>query len=518
MALAQSRTASQYGYMMNDDAKLEMRGITRRFGSTLALDNVDFTLKKGEVHTLMGENGAGKSTLMKILIGLHRQDAGEIRKDGKPVSFPSPRVALDNGIAMIHQELYPVRDMTVADNLFLGRERVRTKVGPLHLVDDGKSREEAARLLAGMGLNVAPTELMRNLSVAETQLVEIIKAVSQGAEIIIMDEPTSAITENEAAQLFAHIDRLKRSGVSIIYISHKMDEIFRVSDTITVLRDGTFIDSRPAAQLDPDALIRMMVGREITDIYPPSRADRRIGEPVLEVSGLADRGKFSGVGFTLRKGEILGMAGLMGAGRTEIAECVFGLNPRRSGEIRVNGALRDISSPADAIACGMALISDDRKLKGLNLRATVGENISLLCLKAMSRLGVIDKGREAGRVREYMARLSVKAESPRTPAASLSGGNQQKVVLAKWLMAGAGIIIFDEPTRGIDVGAKHEIYLLIRELAGQGKAILMISSEMSEIIGMSDRIIVVADGKVTGELTREEASQEAIMALASNIV
>ena len=499
------------------EEKLTMTGITKEFGRTRALSGVDFRLRAGEIHTLMGENGAGKSTLMKILIGLYRADAGEILLDGREVAFTSPREALSHGIAMIHQELYPVLDMTVMDNIFLGRELRKTRMGPFSTVDRGRSRREAAGLLEDMGLSVRPDTLMRNLSVAETQLIEIIKAVSQGARIIVMDEPTSAITEREAEQLFRHMFRLKESGVAIVYISHKMEEIFRVSDTITVLRDGTLIDTRPAPELTPETLVKMMVGREIHDIYPsrPTLAEK--GQPALEVEGLADRGRFAGVGFALHRGEVLGMAGLMGAGRTEVAECIFGLNPRSAGEIRVDGKTVNIRSPRDAIACGIALVSDDRKQKGLNLEATVGENVGFLRLSSFTRLGVIDSRAEREGVEEYMAKLGVKADSPAAPVTSLSGGNQQKVVLAKWLMAGPDIIIFDEPTRGIDVGAKHDIYLLINELAARGKAVLMISSEMSEIIGMADRVIVMADGALTGELKRGQISQEAIMALASNL-
>ncbi|MDR1612595.1 MAG: sugar ABC transporter ATP-binding protein [Planctomycetota bacterium] len=493
-----------------------MRGVSKAFGSTMALSGVDFDLRPGEVHTLMGENGAGKSTLMKILIGLHHADGGEILLNGNQVKFSSPREALDNGIAMIHQELYPVLDMTVADNIFMGRELLKSRFGPLSLVDFRSTRGRAAGLLREMGLKAAPDALMRQLSVAETQLVEIIKAVSQGARIIIMDEPTSAITEREIEHLFSHIRRLKENGVAIIYISHKMEEIFRISDRITVLRDGTHIATRPASELIPDVLVGMMVGREIRDIYP-SRPERPKGEIALEVVGLSDAGKFSGVSFSVRKGEILGMAGLMGAGRTEIAECLFGINPRAGGEIRINGDPTAIRSPRDAIRRGMALISDDRKQKGLNLEATVGENISLLRLRSFSKAGIINRSRERAEIDVYMGKLGVKAESGDAPVTSLSGGNQQKVVLAKWLMAEPEIIVFDEPTRGIDVGAKHDIYVLINELAGRGKAILMISSEMNEIVGMSDRVVVIADGRLTGTLGKDEIDQERIMALASNI-
>jgi ribose transport system ATP-binding protein/inositol transport system ATP-binding protein len=495
--------------------KLVLKGISKRFGSTRALDGVDFVLRRGEIHALMGENGAGKSTLMKVLIGLCSADSGEIILDGRPTALASPREALARGIAMIHQELHPVPDLTVADNLFLGREISRFRLGPLSLVDADAADRRAGELLAQFGVGVRPNARMRELSVAQTQLVEIIKAVSQGAEIIIMDEPTSAISENEAEQLFSHMLRLKDSGVSIIFISHRMREVFRVSDRVTILRDGCLVTSRAAAELDADAIIRLMVGREIDDIYPKPSASARAGEVVLEVAGLSDAGRFREVSFALRKGEILGMAGLMGSGRTEIAECLFGLTRRVSGLTRIRGRRVEINSPRDAIRLGLALVADDRKLKGLNLEATVGENMSLLSLGGFSRLGVIDGAREKASVGEYMARLGIKAESGEAPVASLSGGNQQKVVLAKWLMAGPEIIIFDEPTRGIDVGAKHDIYLLLRGLAGQGKAVLMISSEMGEIIGLSDRVIVISEGRVAGELNREGLSQEAVMRLAA---
>lgn len=494
--------------------KLLMQGISKAFGGNQALDDVDFTLRKGEIHTLMGENGAGKSTLMKILIGLHHPDAGTIRLDDRPTSIQSPREAAARGIAMIHQELYPILDMSVADNIFIGRE---IRKGPLGLVDRRRTREQAKKLLEDMGLRVSPDTPMRRLSVAETQLVEIIKAVSQGAEIIIMDEPTSAIAEKEADQLFEHMFRLKESGVAIVYISHKMEEIFKVSDRITVLRDGKLVDSRLASELNPEMLVRMMVGRELSDIYPKREKKSVDASVALEVRNLSDGVTFDDVSFSLRRGEILGMAGLMGAGRTEVVECLFGLTPKTAGDVLVDGTVRAIRSPRDAIACKIALVTDDRKQKGLNLQATVGENISLLTLPVFSNFGVISRRRESEGVREYMKRLNVKAQGAGAPVTSLSGGNQQKVVLAKWLLSAPEIIIFDEPTRGIDVGAKHEIYLLLNELADRGKAVLMISSEMSEIVGMSDRVVVMADGHVAGELAGEGITQEAIMTLASDL-
>ncbi len=496
---------------------LEMRGIGKRFGAVTALADVDFSLHKGEIHTLMGENGAGKSTLMKILMGLYQPDCGSINLGGRETPVASPRDAARHGLAMIHQELYPILDMTVADNLFVGRERRSLALGPLSLVDRRRSCRQAEELLAEMGLeSISPHTPMRRLSVAETQLVEIIKAVSQGAGIIIMDEPTSAITLREAERLFGHMAKLKAAGVSIIYISHKMEEIFRVSDRITVLRDGGFVACRDAVDLTPETLVKMMVGREIQDVYP-KRPVIEAGQVALEVEDLADAGKISGVSFSLRYGEILGMAGLMGSGRTETAECIFGLNRRRSGLVKVNGKAVDIRGPRDAIRLKIALVSDDRKLKGLNLEGSVGENISLLRLPHLSRLGIIDSRRERERVREYMQLLNVKAAGGGAPVSSLSGGNQQKVVLAKWLLSEPDIIIFDEPTRGIDVGAKHEIYLLINRLAESGKAILMISSEMAEIVGMADRVAVMADGRLTGNLGKGEITQERIMALASNM-
>lgn len=497
--------------------KLTMRGISKAFGGNLALDNVDFTLRRGEIHTLMGENGAGKSTLMKVLIGLHHADNGTIEMDGRPIQIQNPREAAARGIAMIHQELYPILDMSVADNIFIGREIRKTGGGPLGLVDRRRTNERAQALLADMGLNVRPETSMRSLSVAETQLVEIIKAVSQGAEIIIMDEPTSAIADREAEQLFEHMFRLKKNGVAIVYISHKMDEIFKVSDRITVLRDGKLVGSKPASELNPEMLVRMMVGRELNDIYPKRAQKITSTDTALEVRNLSDGVKFENVSFALHRGEILGMAGLMGAGRTEVVECLFGLTPKTSGEVLVNGKAEDIRTPRDAIACKIALVSDDRKQKGLNLQATVGENISLLKLRSFSTLGLISKNREGSGIRDYMKRLNVKAQSPDSPVTSLSGGNQQKVVLAKWLLSEPEIVIFDEPTRGIDVGAKHEIYLLLNALADQGKAVLMISSEMSEIVGMSDRVIVMADGHIAGEVMGKDINQEAIMTLASDL-
>ncbi|HET9599248.1 MAG TPA: sugar ABC transporter ATP-binding protein [Anaeromyxobacteraceae bacterium] len=494
-------------------ALLEMRGIWKRFGGVPVLQGVNLSLARGEVHALVGENGAGKSTLMKILMGIHRADAGEIRLDGAKVAFANPREALRGGIAMIHQELNPVLDMEVAENVFLGREPRRGRLGLFSIADRRRMRAECEKLLASLSIPIRPDALMRRLSVAEMQLVEIAKALSLDPKVIVMDEPTSAITEREVEILFARIAALRERGVSVIYISHKLAELFRIADRMTVLRDGTFVGCEEARRLDRDQLIRMMVGRELTELFPKQEVP--VGEEVLSVSRLSWGGRIHDVSFTLRRGEILGIAGLVGAGRSETAEALFGLRRPVSGEVRIRGRPVRIRSPREAIRLGVALVTEDRKLQGLNLKATVEENISLVALSRLFPGGYLARRREGEIADDAMRRLRIKAFSRRTVVASLSGGNQQKVVLAKWLLAEPEIIVFDEPTRGIDVGAKRDIYLLVGELVRAGKAVVLISSEIPELIGLADRILVMAGGRITGELQRAEFTQERIMHHAS---
>jgi ABC-type sugar transport system ATPase subunit len=497
------------------DVLLEMRGICKSFNGVPVLRDVGLTVRRGEVHALVGENGAGKSTLMKILMGMHPADEGEISVDGQRVAFRTPREAMQGGISMIHQELSPVPDMDVAENVFLGREPRRAALRFLCMVDRGRMRRECQRLFDGLSIPISPAALMRRLSVAEMQLVEIAKALSLSPKVIVMDEPTSAITDREVEVLFAQIQALKARGVSVVYISHKMAEIFRIADRITVLRDGAFVACDEARALDRDALIKLMVGRELKELFPKETVAP--GEEVLSVKGLSWGTRVREVSFSLRKGEILGLAGLVGAGRSETVETLFGIRRASAGEVWVKGVKRSIRSPRDAIAQSIALITEDRKLQGLNLKGTVEENICLVALGKLFRSGVIRRRTERTVADDFMRRLRVKAYSRAQVVSSLSGGNQQKVVLAKWLLADPEIIVFDEPTRGIDVGAKRDIYLFIGQLVRQGKAVILVSSEIPELIGLADRILVMAGGRITGELQRPEFSQEQIMRYASQL-
>ena len=494
-------------------AVMEMRGIAKSFNRNPVLQDVSLSVGRGEVHALMGENGAGKSTLMKILMGMISADAGEILLEGTPVSPRDPRAAMDLGLAMIHQELSPVLDMEVAENVFLGREIRRVGLGRLGVVDLGQMRRSCRALFDRFSILIDPSARMRDLSVAEMQLVEIVKAISSSAKIVIMDEPTSAITEREVAILFRQIDALRAHGVSVVYISHKLDEIFRIADRISVMRDGVMVASGAASAFDRDSVIRAMVGREITNFVP--KATVPIGEAVLTVRNLTWRERVRDVSFSVRAGEILGVAGLVGAGRSEMVETLFGVRHASSGEIVIHGRPLRIRSPGQAIEHGIALVTEDRKTTGLNLLGTVEENISLAALGRAARFGVIRKDEEHAWADDNIERLRIKTLSRDALVSSLSGGNQQKVVLAKWLVTTPDIIILDEPTRGIDVGAKRDIYVLIGELARQGKAVIVISSELIEIMGLADRILVMAEGRITGELTRDAFSQERIMELAT---
>jgi inositol transport system ATP-binding protein len=486
---------------------LSMEGIFKEFSGVTVLRNVKLQVARGEVHALMGENGAGKSTLMKILSGIVQKDGGIISLKGKPVSIRTPREALTLGISMIHQELNPVRAMTVSENIFLGKE-------PCHrfttMVDRKKQRARTQELFREIGIPIDPDARMADLSVAEMQLVEIVKAISSNSGIIIMDEPTSALSDREVARLFDIIRELKAKNISIIYISHKMDEIFRICDTITVLRDGQYIDTRPAHDLDHDTLVKLMVGREISQLFPTANATK--GDISLEVEGLTKDGVFENISFMVRRGEILGVAGLMGAGRSEVMETIFGLRPADSGSIKINGRPISIASPSDAIRHRLALITEDRQQTGLNLKGSVKDNITLVDLKNFCRFNhVIDSKKENDAADTAIAELRIKTRNRNQTVRTLSGGNQQKVVLAKWLLNEPEIIILDEPTRGIDIGAKSEIYKLITQLAAAGKTIIMISSELEEIMGLCDRTIVLAHGRITAEFARDAFSQEEIL-------
>lgn len=492
---------------VNNNCILEMRLISKAFSGVAALSNVNLAVKPGEVHALMGENGAGKSTLMKILAGLYSSDSGKIILQGREVTIKNPKVALDLGISMIHQELNHVSAMTVSENIFLGKEPCYKF---LSTVNTSLQRKMTLDLFAGLGIEIDPDTIMSELSVAQMQMVEIVKAVSCNSSVIIMDEPTSAITDKEVEKLFDMIRDLKSKGIAIIYISHKMDEIFRISDTITVLRDGQYIATRPANELDDNSLIKLMVGREINEIFPAVNTYR--GKTVLQVEGLSRKGEFQNVGFDLHEGEILGLSGLMGAGRTEVGETLFGLRRPDSGIIKIKERPVQHRSPSDAIFNKLALISEDRKLKGLNLVDSIKRNISIVILRNFCRLGqVVKANEETAFVDSEIQKFGIKTAGRDTLVGKLSGGNQQKVVLSMWLATNPDILILDEPTRGIDVGAKTEIYRLICELAKQGKAILLISSEMPEIIGLCHRTLVLHEGTITAEFKRGEFSQEKIM-------
>ena len=494
---------------------LELKNIYKSFPGVKVLEDVTLQVRPGEVHALMGENGAGKSTLMKILMGIYKADQGSIFLEGKETVIHGPKDAMSKGISMIHQELNTVLDMEVAENVFVGRELLKKGCEKLKIVDIARMREETGKYFREMNIDIDPRAKMRTLSVAEMQLVEIVKAISLNSRIIVMDEPTSAITEKEATVLFAQIERLKKQGVAIIYISHKMDEIFRISDTITVLRDGQWIGTKPAKELDNDMLIKMMVGRELTDIYPKDPVE--IGDVILEVKNLSRGKKVRDASFSLRKGEVLGIAGLVGAGRSELVETIFGLYPKTGGQIFLHGKEVHIKSAADAIKNKMALITEDRKQTGLNLIVSVKENIASVSIGKLSNHGIVNDKKINEVSEKYIKELKIKTPDGNAIVGNLSGGNQQKVVLAKWLLDEPDIIIFDEPTRGIDIGAKRDIYLLINNLAKEGKAVIVISSEMAEVMGICDRILVMAEGRINGEVQREEFSQEVIMGYASNI-
>ncbi len=486
-----------------------MKGIIKSFSGIEVLHPVNFELKEGEVHALVGENGAGKSTLVKILMGEYKADAGQILLDKNKVSISSPAKALQMGISMIHQELYPIPDMTIAENMFLGREP--RKFG---IVNERKLIKMTIEQLKSLGIDFDPKTKMRDLNIAETQIIEIAKAISYKSRIIIMDEPTSALNESEVNNLFGMIKLLKSKGTAIIYITHKIDELFKVTDFVTVLRDGMVVGNGKIFEMSKQRIVNMMVGREINDMYP--KTENAIGEEVLSVHGLTKLGEFENISFNLHRGEILGIAGLLGAGRTEIVSAIFGDKKIDKGEIKINGRKMLINHPKDAVMHKIAFVPEDRKLLGLNLIGSLSDNIIMASHKLVSTAGIVNNRICQKKVDSMIKMVSIKAASQDQLVLFLSGGNQQKVVLAKWLLNKPEIMILDEPTRGIDVGAKAEIYKLINDLARNGKAIILVSSELPEIIGMCDRVIVLHEGKVTGELNRDELTQEKIMMLASS--
>lgn len=485
---------------------LQVRGLKKAYGGIKALDGVFFELRKGEVHALMGENGAGKSTFMKILAGLEKPDSGEIFLEGSPFRPGNVQEALRRGISMIHQELLVVPELTVAENLFLGKEITRFWN---KWINSKEINSQASAWLAKLGVTVPPETRMKHLSVAEMQMVEIAKALSNDARILIMDEPTSALSDRETEKLFGIIGELKARGVSIIYTSHKMDEIFRIADSVTVFRDGKFIDSRTAENFDQASLISMMVGRKLSDFFPESAAEK--GAPVYTVQNLSRANCFRDVSFELHAGEILGISGLVGAGRTELARVLYGLDRPDAGQVWLHGEPMLPDSPQKAIKKGIGYVSEDRKSIGLITRMSVLQNMTLSSLEGYAAYGFINSEEEQNTAGKLARHLRIKCSGLSQRVETLSGGNQQKVAIARVLLSKPKIIILDEPTRGIDIGAKAEIYQLIRQLASEGLGVLLISSELPEIMGLSDRVLVLSQGRQTALLNKSEATQEKIM-------
>lgn len=494
---------------MSENYAIQLRNITKTFPGVKALDNVSFDIRWGTVHSIVGENGAGKSTLMKIINGMHKANSGEILINGKPVNIASPFVAKELGISMIFQELVYVPNLSVAENLCLGNP----PLNKLGLVDWRKMRKNAQEILDIEQIHATPTTMMRDVPISDAQMLEIVKATYQNAKIVIMDEPTSCLTHHEAERLFDKIKRLRDAGCAVIYISHKMDEIFRLSDYVTIMRDGKSIQSGPISQFSSKDIISMMVGRDVDDIYPTRKT--ALGEDVLVVKNLNRNKVFHDINFHVRAGEIVGIAGLVGAGRTEIVSSIFGLDPLDSGEVYVKGKKLTNISIANSVQNGLVMASEDRRKFGIIGTRNIRENISLPNLAHMSERGFVKRKQEKQETERLFNRLRIKANSINVLSSTLSGGNQQKVVLARWLMSKPDVLIMDEPTRGIDVGAKHEIYELMNEMALEGMGVIMISSELPELLGMCTRIYVVAEGELVGELEGDEISQENVMTYAT---
>ncbi|MEP6757265.1 MAG: sugar ABC transporter ATP-binding protein [Chthonomonadales bacterium] len=489
---------------------LEMRNIVKNYPGVKALRDVSLKVRAGEIHALLGENGAGKSTMMKILAGAQSKDSGEILINGSTVNIDSPQKAMDLGVSIIYQEFNLVPFLNAAENIFLGREPRAALPG---FVDFNKMYKDSQEIIDKLGVPVNVRTPVNRLSVAQQQMVEIGKATSRSCKIIVMDEPSATLTDHELVSLFKLMRQLKSEGVAVIYISHRLEEIFEVCDRVTIMRDGEFISTDNIGDLTREDIIKKMVGRELTQMIPKEIAS--IGEVALKLTNVNRKGVLHDINLEVRKGEVLGIAGLVGAGRTELARVIFGADPYDSGTIELFGKLTKIKSPQDAIKQGIGLVTEDRKQQGLVLGMAVRENISLANLDSLSVLGFIQAAKEKDVATKYCGDLRVKTPSIEQTVQNLSGGNQQKVVLAKWLFTNSKVLIFDEPTRGIDVGAKTEIYQLMNELARNGAAIIMISSELPEVLGMSDRILVMHEGRLSGELSRAEASQEKIMHLAT---
>lgn len=489
--------------------KIEMRGIDKAFSGNRVLKNARFILDDGEVHALVGENGAGKSTLMKILTGVYSRDAGIVLVDGQEVSYKNPKEAEEAGIVFIHQELNVLFDLTVEENMFMGKE-ITKKFG---ICDEKAMRSEVKKVLDKFGVDINPSTRMDKLSIGKQQMIEIAKALMIDAKVIIMDEPTAALTQSETKVLFEIIKKLKEKGVSIVYISHRMEEIFELSDRITVFRDGSYIATKRTIDTDMNDVVKMMIGREIGERYPERNVE--IGNVIFEVKDLNCPGVFYDISFNVHAGEVLGISGLMGAGRTEIMKAIFGDMSNVTGSILINGKEIINKNPRQAMKNGIGFITEDRKLEGLMLEDSIMKNISIANLGKVSKKGILRKKAEDGLVKKAIEELHIKCFGPSHKCNNLSGGNQQKVVFAKWIDTDPKVLILDEPTRGVDIGAKKEIYGIINKLAASGVAIIMVSSELPEVLGMSDRIMVVSEGKITGILPIEIANQENIMTLAT---
>ncbi|NPV53514.1 MAG: sugar ABC transporter ATP-binding protein [Firmicutes bacterium] len=495
---------------MKEAPILEMRNIKKRFPGVLALDGVNLAVYSGEIHALVGENGAGKSTLMKIIAGAYQKDSGEILLNGKPVEINTPADAQALGIAIIYQDLNLIPDLSVAENIFFGRFPRR---GSLGRIDYGRLRDAAAEALEEINAGINPSSILKDLSIADRQLVAICKALSLRSKVLVMDEPTSSLSKHEVETLFEIMRKLKAQGVAIIFISHHLDEIFEIADHVTVLRDGRFVDSLPIAAVDKEALVKMMVGRKVDTLFP--KEDVPIGEVVFEVRGLSQGKRLKNISFSLRRGEILGIAGLVGAGRSELAQAIFGSTPVDKGEILIEGRPVHLRSPHDAIARGMAFIPEDRGDQGLHLNMTIRENVTLASLGRFLKGVRVDGNAERQATEALKQQLDIKTPGIEQVVGFLSGGNQQKVAIAKWLGSRPKVLILDEPTRGIDVGAKSEIHRIMGQLAASGVGIIMISSELPEVLGVADRILVMSNGRVAAEFPRGEATPEKVMMAAA---
>ncbi|MGV8849095.1 MAG: sugar ABC transporter ATP-binding protein [Propionibacteriaceae bacterium] len=491
---------------------LELKAVSKSFGAVVALRRADLALRAGSIHAVVGENGAGKSTLVKIMAGLYQRDAGTMEMDGHPVAFRTTAEAKAAGIAVIYQEPTLFPDLSVTENVFMGRQ----PLGRFRMIDRAAMRAEVVRLLDRLGVPIDPDRPAEGLSIADQQIIEIAKAISLDARVLIMDEPTAALSGVEVDRLFAVARSLRDEGRALMFISHRFNEVFDLCDTITVMRDGSYISTAAISDTSVAEIVRLMVGREVNELFPKTVVP--IGDPVLEVSHLTRAGVFSDISFIVRQGEIVALAGLVGAGRSEVARAIFGVDPYTSGTVTVRGKKLSTHSTTTAMAAGIALVPEDRRKQGLIMDASVATNVTDAIRATLTRLGIVTKRTENSFAQGWARRLEVKTSSLDAVAATLSGGNQQKVVLAKWLASNPKVLIIDEPTRGIDVGTKAEVHKMMCELAGQGMAILMISSELPEVLGMADRVLVMREGRITAEIPRDKATPETVMFAATHAV